>query len=736
MIMLAGLPAVRENNMRAVARVARVFTLSRYGWRVAAMILLGGLAGIAAAQAPADTPRSDPPSRVARLSYVVGDLGFLPQGASNWSDARINRPLTTGDRLSSGHDTRAELELGGSSLRIAGNTDLGLLNLNGQLGQFALTQGSLELTVHQLASGQSYEIDTPTIAVVVDQPGRFRVDIQDGGRNTRVTAFAGNATVYGEHQTRRTVFAGRRYRFDDSMLQVVEVSTIGSEDAFDYWSQRRDRRYTQSHSRRYVSDQVVGYQDLDDYGSWQTNANYGAVWFPRDVSSDWAPYRDGHWAYIPPWGWTWVDDSPWGFAPYHYGRWIHLRRGWGWIPGPLAVQPVYAPALVVFVGGNWSVGISIAPIGWFPLGPGEIYNPWYHASRHYYTHINVTNIHTTPRDGRHRVMDAIDTHYRYYRDDRPYRDRHYVNRHAPHAFTAVSEKAFADGSPVRHEMLHLDRRQRAAAAVLPDGTPLHPAARSQTAPRSPHVGALPREGFRRRVVVRHSPPQPLADQRVAPDRRFTGSGAAQRRRLPAHVGIRNPPQEPQAAGVEQSPRTPGRTFTTNRADQLRASPELRQPANPRLAAEAAANMPQTPPTARRTANFPSAGYIHPRRSSWAPDQHTTPAETISPPSAAPHPRVPYLENARGRRDSSRMPAPAVRAARPRFEQVNRIPVMPTQPTVEPRSPVAHLPQMPVRAAARFTPPPQPAAVRTPQPRSHAPATAKPRQPPGSREQRQ
>src|SRR5664279_5923051 len=71
---------------------------------------------------------------------------------------------------------------------------------------------------------------------------------------------------------------------------------------------------------------------------------YGNVWMPTSVQSGWAPYHNGHWVWVAPWGWTWVDDAPWGYAPFHYGRWVSLRGNWGWVPGPINYQPVYAPA--------------------------------------------------------------------------------------------------------------------------------------------------------------------------------------------------------------------------------------------------------------------------------------------------------------------------------------------------------------------------------------------------------
>lgn len=502
-----------------------------------ALLLVAALGAPLHAQSGGSDGQNDPPSRVARLSYLAGDLGLLPAGAKDWSDASVNRPLTSGDRLSSGRDARAELDLGGGTLRIAGRTDIGVLDLSDRIAQLELTQGTLSLTVRRLDPGQSYEIDTPTVALVVARPGSFRVDVQDNGQSTLVSDFDGNATVYGEHGAQRDVLGGRRYRFDDSSLSAVTISDIGGGDAFDAWSAERDRRYAylRSASRRYVSDDVVGYQDLDEYGDWRSTGSYGEVWFPAHVDAGWAPYRDGHWAYIAPWGWTWVDNSPWGFAPYHYGRWAYIDGGWGWIPGPVSVRPIYAPALVAFVGGGgWSVGISSGPVGWFPLGPGEIYNPWYRCNREYYTRVNVTNIQVTRVTSNTTIINNINNHYGRYRDNLPARAERYVNRDAPHGFSAIPAQAFAGGRSVQHDLLKVTQRQLALATVLPRGANLRPTAGAIAPPRSAHAAALPSPDFRRGVVARHAPP---AEQRFGPAGNFGGST---RSLLPAaHVRLLN-----------------------------------------------------------------------------------------------------------------------------------------------------------------------------------------------------
>ena len=525
-------------------------SLRRCRWRAVAVLLLCTAGGWAQAQSVSSSNAADPPSRVARLSYMAGDVGFLPAGASAWSDASINRPLTTGDRLSASADARAEVEFGGSNLRMDGGADFGLLDLSGQIAQIELTQGTLSLSVRRLDDGQSVEIDTPTVALVVDRPGTFRVDVGDGTRGTRVSVLDGDAVVYGENNAQRTVSTGRSYQFDDSALSRVGISDLGRGDAFDAWGRDRDQRYVRSDSRQYVSSDVVGYQDLDQYGDWQTDNDYGAVWYPTRVSAGWAPYSDGHWAYIAPWGWSWVDDAAWGFAPYHYGRWANMRGRWGWIPGPINVRPIYAPALVAFVGGGgWSVGIGSGPVGWFPLGPGEIYNPWYRTSRNYYTNVNITNIYVRRGYDRGRYHRDIDDHYNRYRDGLPVRGERYVNRHAPGGFTSVAGRTFASGRHVQGGMRSVEHRELASAAVLPRGIAARPATVGATLPRNAHTKSLPIGGFNREVVARRAPP---AERIARPDvaqRLGRGDRGPRQSMTRSRVRLLTPDPDPQESGA-------------------------------------------------------------------------------------------------------------------------------------------------------------------------------------------
>src|SRR5437588_11460790 len=143
--------------------------------------------------------------------------------------------------------------------------------------------------------------------------------------------------------------------FGTDSLNYVIVDILRS-DVFDDWAFGRDGREDRADASNYVSQEMTGYEDLDEYGRWRYVSDYGPVWIPASIPVGWAPYRYGHWVWIRPWGWTWVDDEPWGFAPFHYGRWAYVENGWCWVPGSVVVRPVYAPALVVSVGDQGRFG--------------------------------------------------------------------------------------------------------------------------------------------------------------------------------------------------------------------------------------------------------------------------------------------------------------------------------------------------------------------------------------------
>src|SRR5512133_3239027 len=351
------------------------------------------LIGLAGARASA---QGDPPARVARLNHAQGAIAFAPAGDNEWTEAAVNRPLTRGDRLWADKGSRAELQVGSSAVRLDGQTQLEILALDDRSAQLSITQGSVYVRVRSLPEGENFEIDTPNLAYRAAYPGDYRIDVDAARGMTRVTIHSGTGAVYGDGGQVQPLGGGQQVTFRARDLTPVNTQESPPQDNFDRWAAERNRHEDQSVAARYVPREVVGYQQLDAHGQWMQDATYGPVWFPQVTPAQWAPYRNGHWEWIAPWGWTWIDDAEWGFAPFHYGRWALIGSRWAWVPGRIGLKPVYAPALVAFVGGasggvNWSfsIGAGRPGVAWFPLAPGEPWYPGYAASPAYLANVNL-----------------------------------------------------------------------------------------------------------------------------------------------------------------------------------------------------------------------------------------------------------------------------------------------------------------------------------------------------------
>lgn len=370
---------------------------------------------------------ADPSSRVATLTDAAGNISFAPAGSDTWAATGLNRPVTTGDRLWVDPGGRAELHAGSTAVRLAGATAVSVLNLDDDTTQVKLTQGTLQLRVRALPQGQTVEVDTPNLAFVPTEVGDYRLDVAPDGSATTVTMRHGRAVLYGDNRSSE-MERGERIRFTGTDLDDAGAGNLAPTDAFDRWVAERDAREDRSVAAQYVPRDMTGYTALDDYGDWQQDPDYGAMWFPRAVSPDWAPYSVGQWAWVAPWGWTWVDDAPWGFAPSHYGRWAHVGSRWGWVPGPANVRPYYAPAVVGFIGGgSTQIRIGGGPgVAWYPLGPGERYRPIYRSSPTYLSRIN-----------RGPVREW---------NGRGDRDR-WFNRGVPGAISGMPARGFVEGRP-------------------------------------------------------------------------------------------------------------------------------------------------------------------------------------------------------------------------------------------------------------------------------------------------
>ncbi len=451
--------------------------------------------------AQAFAQEGDPPTRVARINFVQGAVSFQPGGEGDWVSAAPNRPLTTGDNLWADKDARSELHIGSTVLRMSSETSLTFLNLNDQNVQLRLSLGSLIVNVRHLDDDEVFEIDTPNLALSLLRTGEYRIDVNGDGNETAVTVWRGRGEVTGGGSS-YTVVGGQQARFSGTDRLGYDIGENPGNDDFDDWAFERDRREERSESANYVSQDLTGYEDLDDYGHWHYVSGYGPVWAPAAIPEGWAPYRFGHWVWIEPWGWTWVEDEPWGFAPFHYGRWAFVDSGWCWVPGPVFVRPVYAPALVVFVGGAGGWRAAGGPgVAWFPLAPGEVYVPGYRASRTYVNNVNVTNtvVNVT------KVTNVYNTTINQTNVTRI----HYVNEGRPNAVTAVSRETFVNARPVSRNLVQVNSKEVADAPISHTAS-VQPVRASVLGAGAPARAKPPAAVASRKVVARRTPAPPVA----------------------------------------------------------------------------------------------------------------------------------------------------------------------------------------------------------------------------------
>jgi len=663
-------------------------------------------------RASAQDQQEDPPSRVARLGYLQGSVSIQPAGETDWVGAVPNRPMSTGDQLWTDQDSRAEVQLGSAVIRLGANTGFSFLNLDDDTAQIQLTSGVINITVRRLGEDDSFEVDTPNQAFTIFQPGHYRVEASADGSYTVISVRAGEGEATGNGET-YTLHGGQRGTFSGTDSLNVDVVDIGGPDEFDTWSEGRDHRYDYSPSAQYLSHDVVGYEDLDDYGDWRADSNYGHVWFPNQVAVGWAPYHQGHWDWISPWGWTWVDDSSWGYAPFHYGRWVSVGGRWGWVAGPVAVRAVYAPALVVFIGGG--PGGFGGNVGWFPLGPREVYVPSYHVSQAYVNRVNVsnttvnittvTNVYNTTIINNTTNITSIT----------------YANRNVQGAVMVVPQHAFVSAQPVARVAVAVSAREIASApmssrvAVAPTRESVM-GAKAATAGR---VAAPPTAVANRQVVAKKTPPPPPVPF------------AKQQQALAAHPGqplARSEVQTLRPANtaavrpmVKQAP--PGKPATPN-VGRPGNPPNVARPGQPAAPANQPMNRPGNPPASneRPAATNPA----QPNRPSPPPNQ-PAPAQPNNRPAMNQQNNRPETTEPSNRPETNRPPAAQPNRPQPNQPEMNRQPAAQPNNRTEPTRPENNQP--PPNRNQPVPRPQTPPPAERPQERTPPPAAAKPAAPP-------
>lgn len=403
------------------------------------------LLGVALAHA---AENNDPAGRVPpRLSLIDGEVSIHSRDGSEWEHAEKNYPFAPGDYVATGPQSRAELQIGARAfVRLDGNSQLGLEVQDGGLLRFDMPNGRVGLDIRALARGSRVEVSTEDGSITISDPGFYDLTTSDDG--TRFAALqGGRATIQSGSDSIDLRSGGEVRARRGDRLSAYDAP---APDGWIRWNNERTDRILQATSRSYVSDDVYGLRDLDDYGTWRDEPSYGHVWVPRDVPPTWAPYTTGRWVHDDFYGWTWVDTAHWGWAPYHYGRWVYVGSYWAWAPGPVVVRPVYSPALVAFFGGGHvSVGIGFPYVSWVALGWGEPVIPWWGST--HYRHRPCWDGWGGPT-----IVNNV------YVDRRHYRERtviRYRNEHERGAIVAVRRDDFGHRSVDRVRVTHVERRE-------------------------------------------------------------------------------------------------------------------------------------------------------------------------------------------------------------------------------------------------------------------------------------
>jgi hypothetical protein len=642
--------------------------------------LLGGF-GIAprAASQPAavpppgpggDEPR-EPDSDVtpARLSFIDGPVSFWRPGAEDWGPARLNTPLAPGDTLFAGQGGNLEVQVGARAfVRATDETHIGLDSQEPDYLQFRVTGGHASLDLRELPAGWTIEVDTPNAAITVERPGYYHVDVdQDttalgvhrGGVAT-VTPAGGAAVIVESNQQAVT-------RAGDQGATAIGPAPALTE--WDSWNYKRTGYLIQHADTRYVPPATYGTEELSRHGTWRTVETYGSVWVPSGVPSGWVPYSDGRWIWDPRFGWTWLDDAPWGWAPYHYGRWVFVRNYWAWAPGPIVVRPVYAPALVVFLGGaTISVG---RPVCWAPLGWGEPVIPWW--GRRGFVGVPWWGGWGGPRVvnnvviNRQKIVNVTTINV-------------YRHVHVTHAVVGVSRDRFgragASVSRVRADEVRQLRPVHGALDVQPVATSVLPAVGPAVKPPAAMqsrsvVATRPRQdmapALRRQGLDVSAPSAPSGGERLVPAPRATQGRNGGGQPLPGDPGRlpgattpvpvpgsrQSPPQRSVGTPRETPPPMPGGTRGAPRDSGTgdTAGSGIRQgPAqpSPRMPSPSERTVPVAPgprgglqrPESTSPANPPRPAVPGPQDRRVAPDRSMAPTRpSVTPPDAPAPPRT-------------------------------------------------------------------------------------------------
>jgi hypothetical protein len=649
-------------------------------FRRGTVTFLAGFVGATIAWSSFAQAQSEPPGRVGRLAFTNGTVSFHDDRQSEWTPAVVNTPLSTGDSLWTEPNARSEISLAGTRLRMAGATQLDMLAVDDTQTRLQVDQGRIDIKTSAMDTSQPYQITTPRGTISLLQQGDYYVEAGSTQDPTRLGVRSGAAQIQSLNGQVLAVRAGEVGELSGDagtpQLRTIHSAPPPQPAA---WADR-DRQAVYDQPPQYLSSGVTGYEDLNQYGTWINDGSYGEVWVPRSVPGGWAPYRTGHWSYVQPWGWTWIDDQPWGFAPYHYGRWANSGGRWMWVPPQREVRPVYAPALVAFVGGvELAMTLSrqsSAPVGWFPLGPREAYVPPYTTNRDYYQRIN------RPAQVQDQVLNE-----RWQRAERHDPAALQNQQHAAlvnqRFATVVPATAFVRSQPVMRSALQVAPDKIAAAPVAPVAAPPAPTAS---------------------VAAVKADPQPSAAQPSAAKPAATPAPAtlAPATNIPtARTAVADMPTFARPTAL-QAPAAPGPKFANTRPTAPATDPSKQ--AVPALAPRQGAAPPELKGAVTPA---PSPAASPPARPGEPPKQQQAVPQPPAAPAAQPNRPPPPAPNPQAR------PEPPKPAEAPRQQAAPQPPAPHPQPANQP--PQQRPAEPPRQQAVPQPPAPRPQPQQQPQP---------------------
>lgn len=296
---------------------------------------------------------AEDPLLIGRVAVAAGAVQYRTAGGE-WSAALANEPIANGTSLRTGTDAEAALHGLGAQVSLAPSSEADILRFDRDVLQIFLAGGRIGVHLGSFDAAKTVEIDLPQGGMWLDAPGDYDIDAANAQSPVTVQVFAGGVRFGGG-------------------LDASRIAKPARDWFSDWWESEDD----DADLTAPATPPLAGAAALAANGRWELDGKFGNVWFPSDVPADWVPYRDGVWRFLAPWGWTWIDNAPWGFAPAHYGRWAQIDGRWGWVPGHRVAAGDYAPAVVGFFG-TAGIGLSrpgdigtVPAIAWFPLAPDE-----------------------------------------------------------------------------------------------------------------------------------------------------------------------------------------------------------------------------------------------------------------------------------------------------------------------------------------------------------------------------